>query len=459
MPLLWQDQWLNGWEVAASTAPWSGTLEGHTTGGVAFSSSPQTVTLPATTQANDCILIAMDYASGHNPSGTVPSGAGATWVYESVSATLGLWIGYGCTAGATTIVLTGSTSTLGTFILGMFSGLTSTSSPFVSMTTPVVGSTGSAATTGAVTPALGQLLVGLSFSGSWAGGTPSWSAGFTDNLVDEGTTTRNPWMTYAIPTSTASTTYTSGVAAAGYTTTTQIVVLQGVGVSSPNVAATATYTFGTVGNWASLVSAPVINYSYLGLWNPGVEFGVKASTTYNYTTGGKTALGAASTTTYTYTGSGAAGLGVTASTTYTYTGWGSVGLGVSGGVTYTYTGSGNVGLAAPGGATYLFTTTGALELVISGAATYNFSTGGTVSVSGGSTTLYATGGAVYTFTSYAPAWKIVVQNVIPTDLSVGNAQLGWSAGTIYFGWSAGGTSLGWSGGQAQNWGGPTLGSG
>ena len=110
-------------------------LRATTSGGLTFptsAASPVTANLPVTTLLNDCIVLTISVKGTY--SGFVAiSGAGATWQiidpgYDPDSV---IAVGYGCSAGATQITVSGSGGSGGggSYGIAVFSGVAATTNP------------------------------------------------------------------------------------------------------------------------------------------------------------------------------------------------------------------------------------------------------------------------------------------------------------------------------------------
>jgi hypothetical protein len=197
---------------------WS--LRGATSGGITFTSSPQTLTLPVTTNTNDLIVVVCGNQNLASPIGSV-SGAGGTWARYDDGAlathhNVCAFVGYGCSSGQTTITLTGFSSGLGSALIGVFSGAGATVPSVTSVFGTPTTATHVAQTTPSISYSGGDLLIGISDTFQWdtSPGSPSWSAAGSDNAIDHvpsSGTTRQPWASFATPGSSGSTTYTTPV--------------------------------------------------------------------------------------------------------------------------------------------------------------------------------------------------------------------------------------------------------
>lgn len=188
------------------------TLEASGAGAIT-ASDPFSITLPSayTTVLGDCIVIAV----GHGGTGFISSGSGcgATWVITDGSSSnfpdMEFIVGYGCSAGGTSVSLSGSGGAAGDYAIGVFSGLASASNPVVST---ALGTTAAASscTSASLSYTNGQLLVAASAGNStqtYSGVT--WSNGQSTNLVGDSTTSRNTRLDYVIASATSSTTVTT----------------------------------------------------------------------------------------------------------------------------------------------------------------------------------------------------------------------------------------------------------
>ena len=151
--------YMAGLAKATRATMWSGTIRGVSVS-VASTASPQTITLPATTLAGDCLVIAASCGGSYTPSG---SGAGATWntvVSSGSSPKAYLVVGWGCTAGNTTCVLTGFANS-GSVVLTQFTGVLSSSNP-VQGTQVTQWSSATGGTTASLSYTAGSLLIAVS---------------------------------------------------------------------------------------------------------------------------------------------------------------------------------------------------------------------------------------------------------------------------------------------------------
>ena len=214
------------------------TLTSHTSGGIAMLATPQTLTLPATTNLNDCIVVGISVKNSPGGAGLAVAGAGGTWTgYHTTTpgnSNSALWVAYATTAGNTTVSLTNGGSGDGVIDIGIFSGVSTTSAILASGVTTTVSANGVAVVTPSVSYTAGDLLVGSSDSFSaFASGNPTWSSGATDNKVDQTTTgSRFNWTSYTVPVSGTSTTYTSAVPNSGQGANAIVVVLAAAPSSS-----------------------------------------------------------------------------------------------------------------------------------------------------------------------------------------------------------------------------------
>lgn len=239
----------------------SGTTTARTT-------SSQTVTLSTSTNAYDCVVLlvgsANTPASSWNTTPAAVSGLGATWVpvaptfdllpfvSGSSSTNLAVWVGYNCSAGQTSISISGLPNVTGAFTgWGLFSGVTPGTNPISSYSgSTSYGSSGAQNTSPSASYNANDLVIGLGFSYQWSNTTgASWSNGSTNtNFVSGTSNIRQPWGAYITPTSSGSTTFTtpnpkSGqVAVAGIMVlaATQVVTLTGSGSVSASGAGTVT---------------------------------------------------------------------------------------------------------------------------------------------------------------------------------------------------------------------------
>ncbi len=155
-------------------------LRGSSTG--LLNSASQTITLPVTTNAGDCIVMCCSIAgTSQTASGT---GAGATWVVALTQnpgtlAACSSLVGYAATAGQTTFTLSAS-GNFGGYCCAVFSGVKTTGSPVLSAAgnNPISTLT---ITTSSASYTPGQLVVACACtfipSGAWHATT--WSNGAT----------------------------------------------------------------------------------------------------------------------------------------------------------------------------------------------------------------------------------------------------------------------------------------
>ncbi len=175
------------------------------------SESGNTITLSSSysTALGDCIIVAY---WGHTTSEAFTfSGAGATWTSYPADATAnpgcGIAIGYGATAGNTTITYSATTSSTIELVISVWSNVKASGDP---VTAHQVATSGAGTATTITTPSLsysaGQLLVGS--GGVATGGVVAniWSNAQSDNAV--GTET-NVNLSYVIATATTTTTLTA----------------------------------------------------------------------------------------------------------------------------------------------------------------------------------------------------------------------------------------------------------
>ena len=174
-------------------------------------SSPFSVTLPGsyTTVLNDCILVGM-CIGGSNA--LTFSGCGATWtaIQEDAAPRLWLAVGYGCSAGGTSISVTGTTSTVGDIVVSVWSNLAHAVSPVASS---VAATSAAAAVANLTSPSISyaadQLVLAVGGAGStgFAGGTPPvWGDSATNTNVFVSNSQRATRVDYEIPAGSGSTT-------------------------------------------------------------------------------------------------------------------------------------------------------------------------------------------------------------------------------------------------------------
>jgi hypothetical protein len=206
-------------------------LRGATSGGVAITANPQTYTLPVTTNAGDTIVVSQN-VGGSQAQGTF-SGAGATWTrLPAEGPYAALHVGDNCTAGQTTITLSGQTSPQqGTVIIAVFSGL-STSSVARWAAASAQGANGATFATPAVacTPGGSQIVLAMHHTLQWATapGAPVWSSGDTDSAVDHvpnAGTQRQGWVSFCTPVSATSVSCTSPLPVAAQNVSADVIVV------------------------------------------------------------------------------------------------------------------------------------------------------------------------------------------------------------------------------------------
>ena len=166
---------------------------------------------PATTLKNDMVVIVAGSANANwsNGSSTLPnnttvtwSGLGATWVsfaYNNGGAQNGyaVWIGYGCSAGNTTITRSGTpASTTGAYAVAQFSGV-APSNPIVSYTAISSNASSGSGVTLVVPFRQGQLLLATCESFGWSTTTGTWGS-YSDTLAVQAGTARIPLIDYLI---------------------------------------------------------------------------------------------------------------------------------------------------------------------------------------------------------------------------------------------------------------------
>lgn len=188
-------------------------LHGANTFSVSAGGSPQTLTLGSSysTQAGDCLVVVL--LDNQSVQTLTVTGCGATWVQAANlvvnNAGLYLWIGYNCTAGGTTITVTGGSSWNGGAAFGAFQGVLSTGNPIRGSVASGSANTGLTATTSSLGYVNGDLLIGAGTTvtaDTWT--TPSvWSNGGTDNTIQTHTTPGGVIATYQVSASGSATTY------------------------------------------------------------------------------------------------------------------------------------------------------------------------------------------------------------------------------------------------------------
>lgn len=176
---------------------------------------PFTQTLAVTTNAGDCILIAV-WANGatSDPTG---SGAGATWVtYAQADHQSALIVGYNCSAGQTTCTVTapGGSSTPAVpglnIDVSVWSGIRSASNPVIGSPnlTQIPAPSGLTIVSGSVSYSTNDLVFGAAISEDQLStyGAGIWSNGATNNRTNIGA--QYVAGDYIIPTTSGSTTLT-----------------------------------------------------------------------------------------------------------------------------------------------------------------------------------------------------------------------------------------------------------
>jgi hypothetical protein len=181
------------------------------------------LTLPFTTQTNDVIVLVAGTANANwsNGSSTFPnntnvtwSGAGATWINFATNSSVlngfAVWVGYGCTAGGTTITRSGTPPTsIGQYVLAQFAGASANPITYYSpsMFGPSAGTKQSVTQT--VSFSANQLLLACVEAFTWTTTTGTWGAS-ADSVAASTGTSRIPIIDYLIAPSTQSgVTYTS----------------------------------------------------------------------------------------------------------------------------------------------------------------------------------------------------------------------------------------------------------
>ena len=182
-------------------------LRGASSGGGTLTSNG-TFTLPVTTNAGDCIIVA---ACNLGTSNGRFSGAGATWIGPYINSTAPaayIWVGYNCSAGHTTFS-EDSASLAGTLVWAVFAGVTSSSSPHFGDYNKTIASPPT--TISSITYSPGDLLV----AANGAYNVASWSSdsysGTSSSLLDDVTASsiRCVYLSYSVPSTGSSLTYTS----------------------------------------------------------------------------------------------------------------------------------------------------------------------------------------------------------------------------------------------------------
>lgn len=191
-------------------------IRGSSSGAVALSATPMTVTLPVTTNLNDTVVICI--AANNSTFTFTGSGGGATWTTKGGVQNTRNWfvIGALCSAGQTTVTLASTGSPSGHYTVSVISGTTGVIRNWASQS--VTSGSGLACTSPSLTYVPGDLLIGLSTCfAAFASGSPSWSDGAADTLLDKYTAAGSQacWSSYATPATGTTTTYTSAVPPAG----------------------------------------------------------------------------------------------------------------------------------------------------------------------------------------------------------------------------------------------------
>lgn len=348
---------------------------------IAATSSPQTLTLPVTTNAGDCIVIAGSAAGSLTPVG---SGAGATWnaaVATSTAPKAYLIVGYNCSSGQTTCTLTGFAA--GSLVVTVISGVKSSGNP-VQQTQTAGGSSGSSWTTPSLTYTAGSLLVGVS---SQYTGTPpptiTWSNGDTNtNAGSENNNARPVSFDYTTDASSTSTTFK---AAWGNTSSGGVVVVA-LSPGATTVAGTGSETVTVAAVGAGAVGVPATasqTISVTATATGAISVAGTASETVNVSGSATGVVGLAGTASETITITAAAGgaVGVpatvsqTISVTATATGLVVLPATASQTATVIATATGSVGLAGTGASDISVTATavGTVEIPVIGTGTVGIS--------------------------------------------------------------------------------------
>lgn len=207
------------------------------------------ITLPVTTNAADCIVVEVSLA-GADANILSFSGAGAVWASRIGTGTgpaSEIYVGYGCTAGATTIVLNGTVAngTAESLVVSVWSGVQTSPSPIDHTYTSGLSVNGTATTVGPISCTNGDLIIAnlAVFAPSSYTGTPSWSAGYANtSLVNNVTAaTRDLYSSYTTATSTSTTSYTTVGNSANDAYAVAMVALTPAGLPQGNHAILYTY--------------------------------------------------------------------------------------------------------------------------------------------------------------------------------------------------------------------------
>lgn len=158
-----------------SNTPTLSTANGGTT-------TSGTVTLPATTATNDCIVLGLSFTT---PLTLGVSGAGASWSLIQVgSPSLCLAVGYGCTSGATTVTYTGGGSNSIQWNASIWKTTRHDASPVVSNVTGTATGVDHI-TSSSLSFAAHQVVISMNQSDGNASATiaTTYSSGDTSNLI------------------------------------------------------------------------------------------------------------------------------------------------------------------------------------------------------------------------------------------------------------------------------------
>lgn len=160
-------------------------------------SVPSTLTLPSSysTSAGDCIILTINVQSTLS---LTASGCGATWTTYQVQVggmTLAVIVGYGCTAGGTTISLSGAGGSNYEGSIVVYSGMAS-GNPVVAAPSTASSASATSVTTGSQSFSTGQLIFGAGgeiFSGRFWTPAPHDANSPALNLLWQGTTDSLVW--------------------------------------------------------------------------------------------------------------------------------------------------------------------------------------------------------------------------------------------------------------------------
>jgi hypothetical protein len=176
-------------------------------------SNQQSLSTPVTTNAGDLLAIAcagsdaVVQSSAHPPTTT---GGNATWTLFGIDSSgsvlsQAVWIGSNCDSGITAFAFPSGYGPQ-SYACAVFSGC--------SLTAPTTAATGysgstAAATTSSLSYGAGDLVIGFSAAYTLANATVSWSNGVSDIAVQSRLLAHAYCLSYIVPVTSGSTTYTS----------------------------------------------------------------------------------------------------------------------------------------------------------------------------------------------------------------------------------------------------------